>query len=84
MPYEIQKTPFAGQVVSGANWSKGRGRPPRYPLAELAIGEWLRVPREEEGLLWRATRYAGRKVSGMRFQVDLEEGGEYWIVTRVA
>jgi hypothetical protein len=83
MPYDIQKTPFAGQVVSGASWYRGRGRPPRYPLLQLAVGEWLRVPYSEEGMLWRATRYTNRKASGIKVGVELEEGGKYWIVTRI-
>jgi hypothetical protein len=78
MSYEVKSGP-APQAVEHR---KPKGIKPAYPFRDMAIGQWILVPREEERRLGRAIKNAKYNL-GVRLQMQLAVGGKNWIVTRV-
>ncbi len=58
-----------------------RGRKAAYPLKDLAVGQWISVPRAEEFRLYRAVKHA-QGAYNMRFQVMSDITCENWVVMR--
>lgn len=58
--------------------TKGRGRPARYPLADLEVGESFMVEgdSDERDRLKNAAAHAGRR-QGKQFSVRTIEPGQY-------
>ena len=63
-----------------------RGKPPRYPLAMAAVGDWFVVETADEA---RSVRQCARRLRGLhgkRFSLlrTTDPAGErYWVCTRV-
>ena len=58
------------------------GPKPRFPLVDMYIGQFIRVPRDEEQKLLRAIRNIKAK-RGMVFDMRQEGIGGSWIALRV-
>jgi hypothetical protein len=71
------------QLEAPSAWFRRPGRPSRYPLEIMGIGDSLRVHRAEHRFLYRAIRHLSKKRLGVRFQVLCDAGG-FLVVTRDA